>query len=240
MSYYAQAQSDIRCEWGLEGVQQVAADCDAIIIIDVLSFSTCVEIATTRGAVIYPYGGKLELAQAFAHEKGAFLASRDRTHPFSLSPQKLMVIPTGTRLVLPSPNGSTLSAATGHVPTFAACLRNAAAVAEAAQRLGSRIAVIPAGERWRPEQTLRPALEDWLGAGAVINALDGQKSAEALAAQHIFRLYEADLLAVLSRIGSGIELIEEGCGEDVALAAQLNISRTVPRLLVSAYQHHAE
>ena len=236
MGIYDQAQFAVRCEWGLAGVQQVAPGCDAVVIVDVLSFSTCVEVATARGGVIYPYGGAAENAETFAHARNAHLASRDRTQPFSLSPHKLSTVKAGTRLVLPSPNGSTLSAATGPVPTFAACLRNAAAVAAAVQATGSRIAVIPAGERWRSDGSLRPALEDWLGAGAVIQHLTGPKSPEALAAEQIFRLYEADLPGVLRQIASGIELIEDGFAEDVALAAQLNISQTVPRLLDGAYQ----
>jgi 2-phosphosulfolactate phosphatase len=48
--------------------------------------------------------------------------------PFSLSPVSLLEIPPGTRLVLPSPNGSAVAAsvaATGSV-VLAGCLRNGA------------------------------------------------------------------------------------------------------------------
>ncbi|MEO1146213.1 MAG: hypothetical protein AAFY26_11535 [Cyanobacteria bacterium J06638_22] len=92
----------------------------------------------------------------------AELATKQGTGKYSLSPASLLSIPQGTRLVLPSPNGSTLSLATGATLTIVGCLRNARAVASAARRYGSKITVIPAGERWS-DRSLRPALEDWMG-----------------------------------------------------------------------------
>ena len=69
---------------------------------------------------------------------------------------------------------------------------NAPAVAEAALRLGKRISVIPAGERWE-DNSLRPSLEDWIGAGAIINELSGSFSPEAQAALDVYRAPGADL-----------------------------------------------
>jgi len=43
---YDQAEYDIRCEWGMQGVARLAGDCDAVIIVDVMS---CVSVATARG-----------------------------------------------------------------------------------------------------------------------------------------------------------------------------------------------
>lgn len=231
---YTQSAFDIRCEWGLAGVQHLTPACDVVIIVDVLSFTTCVDIATARGAVVYPYRG--ENAAEFAQAKNALLAaSHDRSARYSLSPASLTDIPADTHIVLPSPNGSTLSMATGDVPTFAACLRNAAAVAQAAQTVGRRIAVIAAGERW-PDGTLRPALEDWLGAGAVIAALNGGKSPEAQAAERAFQLFQSEMDSVISQIASGLELIGKGFPQDVALAGALNVSSAAPRLLDGAYR----
>ena len=82
---------------------------------------------------------------------------------------------------MPSPNGATLSLATGDRPTFAGCLRNARAVAQALQRYGRRIGVVPAGERCK-DGSLRPAVEDLLGAGAIIQHLPGTRSLEATVA----------------------------------------------------------
>lgn len=234
---FDQHNFDVRCEWGAEGVARLAAGSDAVIVVDVLSFSTCVSIAADRGASVYPFAGSLTEAQAFAVQHHALLANKDRRAPgYTLSPSSLMEIQAGTRLVLPSPNGSRLSTMSGSTPTFAGCLRNARTVAEKAQRLGRRISVIPAGERWRPEDALRPALEDWFGAGAIIHHLTGTKSIEAQAAEALFLTFRERLHNSLSQIGSGRELIEQGFSDDVRLAAELNVSDIAPRLIEEAYQ----
>ena len=121
---FNQANFDIRCEWGVQGVSQLAPISDVIIIIDVLSFSTSVEIATQRGAIIYPYRTKDASAKAFASLIKAELAESTRTAGhFSLSPESLLDIPAGTRLVLPLPNGATLSLETRGRPTLIGCCR---------------------------------------------------------------------------------------------------------------------
>src|SRR5919205_362863 len=52
---YDQQEFDIRCEWGAHGVAVLAPISDVIIIIDVLRFSTSVDVAVTQGAVVFPY-----------------------------------------------------------------------------------------------------------------------------------------------------------------------------------------
>ncbi|MGH8067308.1 MAG: hypothetical protein ACRERE_19145 [Candidatus Entotheonellia bacterium] len=129
---FAQAAYDIRCEWGLSGIAALASSVDVLVIVDVLSFCTCVEIATTRGAVILPYPLKDHSAERLAFQEGAELARPRGRGGYSLSPASYLTVPAGTRIVLPSPNGASLSLATGRTPTLAGCLRNAAAVARAA------------------------------------------------------------------------------------------------------------
>src|SRR5262245_55465192 len=111
---FSQSEFDIRCEWGAHGVAALAPHSDIVVIVDVLSFSTCVDIATARGAIVYPYRGYNDQAAAFAAAVGAELADTRRTSiRYSLSPQSLAQIPKGTRLVLPSPNGATLTLEAG-------------------------------------------------------------------------------------------------------------------------------
>ena len=232
---FDQAAFDIRCEWGENGVRQLAPISDAMIIVDVLSFSTCVAIATSRGAHIFPYPYNDDTSFAFARSINAELAGPRGTSPYSLSPETLQDIAPGTRLLLPSPNGATLTLATGGTPTFAGCLRNCRAVAAAARRCGPKIAVIPAGERWPQDGRLRFALEDAIGAGAIIAHLPGRLSPEAEAAVAVYHHARENLLEVLQQCGSGKELQERGFATDIALAAQVDVDHGAPMLQDGAY-----
>src|SRR2546422_3286711 len=147
--------------------------------------------------------------QAYAVSVGAILADpRRNPSMYSLSPASLTGIPTGTRLVLPSPNGATLTLAAQPTPVLAGCLRNAGAVAAVARTYGRKIAVIPAGERWEDDGSLRPAFEDLIGAGALISHLDGQRSPEALGALAAFRAVEAGPDPAVRQCSSGKELVD--------------------------------
>jgi 2-phosphosulfolactate phosphatase len=233
---FDQAEYALRCEWGAHGVRQLRTISDVLIVVDVLSFSTAVDIAVSNGAVVFPYGNRDEQVEEFARARSAQIAEKVRTRSgFSLSPASLRRVPAGYRVLLPSPNGGALSLAAsrtvagGETVTFTACLRNASAVARAARQSGSTFAVIPAGERW-PDGSLRPAIEDWIGAGAVLARLPGLPSPEAAMAIAAFESLGGLCGPVLEGSSSGKELIDRGFGADVALAAELDASTTAPRL----------
>ncbi len=237
--YYDQKDYDIRCEWGAEGLSELLPGSRAIVIVDVLSFSTCVDIAVENGAMIYPYRCKDRTAAEYARARNAIMANYNREYEgggYSLAPSSLVDIPPGTSLVLPSPNGSTLSLSTGNVPTFAGCLRNVTALANVLQQYKTGISIIPAGERWKKQQTLRPAIEDLVGAGAIIHALKGSRSPEAESAVAVFNEFKDILESILSASSSGKELIGRGFEKDVQLAAALDVSNSVPMLVEEAYR----
>jgi 2-phosphosulfolactate phosphatase len=225
MTPFDQRVASCRCEWGIIGHDHLAS-ADVTIIVDVLSFSTCVDVAVSRGAAIIPYAWEDVSARAFTVERGAELAGRRDTSRYSLSPFSFLDAPAGLRCVLPSPNGAALAvrAASTSAKVFAGCLRNAAAVARAAAHSTS----VRPGERW-PDGSLRPAIEDWLGAGAILCHLPGTKSPEAIAAITAFERAGQILTDVIAQAGSGRELIERGFVRDVELAAALDVSRQVPR-----------
>ena len=238
-------------EWGPTGGAALAGGADVAVVVDVLSFTTTLTVAVGRGITVLPYPWKDERAAAFAAEQDAVLAvgrlearsgaTGTRT-AISLSPAALASRPSlddVRRLVLPSPNGSTISAALASTGArvVGACLLNAsAAAAWLAPQVarGARVAVVPAGERW-PDATLRPAVEDLWGAGAVLAALvdllpHAALSTEARLAERAFRSVATSLATELLGCVSGSELVDAGFGADVDLAARLDSSDVVPVL----------
>lgn len=238
-AYWDQHPYDLRCEWGPRGVAALAPVSDVVIIVDVLSFSTCVDIAVARGATVYPFAWGDEGAADLARRVGGELVGRGNDRlPFSAT--AMLAVRAGARLVLPSPNGGALSVLAAESPVvFAGCLRNARAVAAAAARAGRRVAVIPAGERWRDDahgdRSLRPAAEDLIGAGAILDHLPGRRSPEAELAVAAFRAVRDRMPAFLLACSSGREHAGKGTERDVTLAAELDVSDFAPRLVDGAY-----
>jgi 2-phosphosulfolactate phosphatase len=93
--------------------------------------------------------------------------------------------------------------------------------------------VIASGERW-PDDSLRPGVEDLWGAGALIAALRARGwssySPQAQTAAAARRSVAADALSALPDCASGRELIDLGYDDDVAIAAEVDDSGTVPLL----------
>jgi 2-phosphosulfolactate phosphatase len=220
----------VRLEWGREGAALLAAECAVVIVVDVLSFSTAVDVAVGRGAAVLP----LRSAERDPSVPPDVLRAGPRggAGP-SLSPASLVELTAGTRLALPSPNGATLcaSVAASGAVLLAGCLRNASAVAAAARAVGGPVGIVPAGERW-PDDTMRVAAEDALGAGAIAAALPaaGRSPEAELAVAQLAVAREQGLGDVLAATSSGRELRAEGFAVDVELAAALDVSTAVPRL----------
>ena len=228
----------VALEWGPVGAKVLAESCDVIVVVDVLSFSTAVTIAVERGARVWPHRGG-EAAGLLARDIGAVLAGNRGSHDGpTLSPASLRDIGADSRLVLPSPNGSSIAFAAvesgvtafdGGVTVVAGCLRNASAVGRYLRDF-ARIGVVPAGERWG-DGSLRPAYEDLVGAGAVIERIrahdpGAELSPEAEAAALAYRS-----LRPLEECPSGQELVERGFAEDVRIASEVDVSSVVPQLV---------
>ena len=149
----------------------------------------------------------------------------------------------------PCPNGGAvaraLAAAPGEPLILAGALRNATAVARAIKAEQERrqqrtsIAIIAGGER-TPEGDIRFAVEDHLGAGAIIDALTplgiDHSSPEAVAAAEAFNALRRAVKHLLTSSGSGREL--EGDPErhaQVHAAARVDDLDVVPVLRDGAF-----
>lgn len=155
---------------------------------------------------------------------------------FTLSPVSLIEFPTNSALVLPSPNGATLSLLSSKAIVMTGCLRNAASVAKMAMKLGKKIAIIAAGERW-PNDTLRVAYEDLVGAGAIIYEINGTKSVESNFALLAFKNSLENKFIDLVNCATSIELSKYGYAGDVKIALQYNVSNVTPVLKEQYFQN---
>jgi 2-phosphosulfolactate phosphatase len=231
-----------RLAWGRRGAQQAADRGDILVVIDTLRFSTAASTAVHHGALIYPCPLDEALFNELARRvDGEVAIDRRRSSTptrFTLSPSSYLAVEPGTRVVLPSPNGSTCCRYGNRTPSlFVGALVNAQAVAGAVSHLltASRVnvTVLACGERWRTpaeEGVLRFALEDYLGAGALLSALPFSQTIEAQACVSTFRAMQDQLEVVLWECESGHELRAIGLGDDVRHAAQLNVYDTAPVL----------
>lgn len=232
----------VRLAWGRRGAQEAAERGDMLVVIDTLRFSTAASTAVHHGALIYPCALDdavfNELAQRVGGEVALGWRKSSTSTRYTLSPRSYLEIEPGTRVVLPSPNGSTCCQYGSSTPAlFVGALINARAVAQAVSQLllagDLNVTVLACGERWRTpaeEGVLRFALEDYLGAGAILSALPFLQTVEAQACVASFTALHDQLEAVLWDCESGVELRAIGLGEDVRHAAQLNIYDTAPVL----------
>ncbi|GAA2372103.1 hypothetical protein Cme02nite_00250 [Catellatospora methionotrophica] len=245
---YAQSDYRVRCDWGPAGADAVAPGTSIVAVVDVLSFTTALTVAADLGVTVIPCRWRDERAAALAAQHRATLAvGRAQVGPgqlVSLSPATIRAAGGLRRLVLPSPNGSTIArrlAETG-ATVIGVSLRNAsAAAAWAARHAGDTapVAVVAAGERWRSDDSLRPAVEDLWGAGAFIHHLAALGveglSPEAELAAAAYRHIASDVRRALFDCASGRELAGYGYPEDVEIAAEVDVSDVVPVLTDEAF-----
>lgn len=244
---HRQREARLRFDWGPTGAEAIADGAEIAVVVDVLSFTTAVTVAVERGIEVLPYRWRDASAASYAEAHDAILAVGRRqglrTGGVSLSPVSLARADGVRRVVLPSPNGSAISFGLARrcPVVVAACLRNAAAVgAWLARRVadGAAVAVVAGGERW-PDGSLRPALEDLWGAGAVLSALTdvdaGLWSPEARAASRAYAAAPRPIADELAATASGRELVASGFARDVDLAAEVDVTDVVPVLRDGAF-----
>ena len=213
-----------RFDWGVDGLRALAPAADVVVLVDVLRFTTAVTVAIEHGYTAAPVA-----------------SSGPTGRPLELSPRWIRTHPAGAQLALASLNGAHLAIAAeeaGPPLVLAACFRNATAVALAVLATEARVvAVIAAGEAGRP------TVDDLLGAGAVLAALDPAAavsaprcSPEAAAARAAFVAARARLAEGLAGCTPGRELVARGLADDLDDAAALDATTAVPVLRAGVFR----
>jgi 2-phosphosulfolactate phosphatase len=75
----AQLSAGVGFDWGLPGALALSDPAGALVIVDVLSFTTSVTIAVGRGTAVYPHRWPDPGVEAFAAAHDAVQAVRRRT-----------------------------------------------------------------------------------------------------------------------------------------------------------------
>ena len=241
--------SSVHVEWGPIGAALAADRGDVVVVVDVLSFSTTLSIAVSRdftclvysGAEIESLGGPAMAAIRLGARPLSRQRKVDKGNPgqVSLSPASLLTAEPGQRIVFTSLNGATVVGAASKAPALlVGAPRNATACAELAADLmaktrAGRVTIVACGERWSSVEPgiegTRPAIEDWLGAGAICAALADlgySLSAEARQASAAWRSPSA--LEDLADCISARELCAAGFATDVELALEVDADTKVP------------
>jgi 2-phosphosulfolactate phosphatase len=238
-SWRAQLDYACRMEWGRRGVRAAAKRGDIVVIVDVLSFTSAVATAVQHGAMIYPCLSPDEVP-VVAERAGAHAAVRRADVPsrgrYSLSPAGYIGVPAGTKVAVWGPNGAVCARhATSAEAVLAGALLNATAVGRHAARLhrerGKPVTVVACGERWTDDDedgALRVAIEDYLGAGAILSAIDLPASPEADLCAAAFQSGRNDLPRLIRDCLSGREL--RAYPSDLEHAAKLDLYHAVPIL----------
>jgi 2-phosphosulfolactate phosphatase len=239
---HAQAPYQCRLDWGAAGTERAVRRGDVIVLVDVLSFTSAVANAVSRGGIVYPCPESAD-PQALAARMRALIAVARGDVPvrgkYSLSPLTYDDMPPDTRIVLPSLNGGTCCrSSVGAAHVIAGALVNASAVARLVLRLlqdsDLSVTVIACGEHEKDRfdgSRLRFAIEDYLGAGAILSDLDLSKSPEAHVCESAFQQNSERIEELFWNCVSGRELRREGFENDVRFASRQDILDVAPILV---------
>ncbi|MEM6313116.1 MAG: 2-phosphosulfolactate phosphatase [Planctomycetota bacterium] len=185
----------------------------AVVVFDVLRATTSIATALANGADHVEVYGSLDDARAAADGDAVLAGERDclpppgfdlGNSPAGFTPQRV----GGKRVVLTTSNGTrAILAAEAADQRFTAALVNAADTAEAVLVTDAPVTLLCAGTDGED------ALEDWLGAGAVLRHLRDHVEPESdrvLTASLLFQRCVDDLPAVLATTRGGRNVINAG------------------------------
>jgi len=234
-------QPGVRCrmDWGPEGARAAAAHGDALVVVDTLRFSSAVATALHHDVRVHPCAADEDVFAAAANFGAEPAGSGIPEGRYSLSPLSYVEAPPGARVCLRSPNGATCTQYASSAPfLYVAALLNAAVVGRCVSRRMELtdlcVTVLACGELQPATDGaggIRFAIEDYLGAGAVLASIPYSKSPEAELCEASFQASKSRMEALLAGSSSGLELSAKGRDADVRHCAALNVFTVAPMLL---------
>jgi 2-phosphosulfolactate phosphatase len=241
----------VKIRWFSKGVLDAAKAKDLIIVVDTLRCSSTIATALELGvSAIYPVSSvkeafKLKETGKYANKYGNPLLMGEvesiKVKGFDLgnSPSELLLRSDlkGRSVLLRTSAGSQalialskVSKGANKIKAIISCILNAHAVAKFVSKLALKekkdISMVCCGFQAREF-----ALEDFLGAGAIISQIHKrglEKSDEAIIASLAFENLANSLSKVLSETKSGRRLKETGQSKDIDFCSQLNKFNGVP------------
>jgi 2-phosphosulfolactate phosphatase len=214
----------------------------AVAVLDVLRATTTMAAALSAGV------RELRIFESISVARDAAMAARQRGEPALVCGEERCLPPPGFDLgnspgafrpeqhagrvaFMCTTNGTrAILAARGAAAVYVAALVNAAASAEALLAEGRDLTLLCAGT------TRRMAMEDILGAGAVIEELRLRTHVEldsdaARIAQRLFMATRHDLRSVLADAQGGRNVLSAGLEQDIDFAARLNVLNVAGRVM---------
>lgn len=246
MNPFTQDDFPVRLLWGPNGARAAAERRDVLVIVDVLRFSSAVAFAVESRVDLYPAGPgeENELAGRYDAAIAKHSMDADAVGGFSLSPSSFDHAESGHRVVISPVNGAACARLASRVPQLlAAGLVNAAAVGRVVNEFVARssVTILACGERWNDhgeDGDLRFALEDYLGAGAVLSRIEARMSPEAEVCRAAFEASRNNIRGLLWECASGRELREKGLSEDVDRCSALDVLGVAPVLREGCFREY--
>jgi 2-phosphosulfolactate phosphatase len=207
----------------------------AVVVVDVLRFSSTVVTALSNGFTIYPCTSADE-AKRIERETGAEISGKTGEGRYTLSPLDYVNPKLPGEVILISPNGARCAtSAAGDATVLVGCFLNARAVARALEELfpsTTGIVLVAAGEvaedREYDAGSRRFAIEDYLGCGAILSTTHLPLSPDAELCKRSFDYSVRDYADLIQRSRSGKWLTARGLEADIVHCVQRDLYGLVP------------
>jgi 2-phosphosulfolactate phosphatase len=243
---------NLKLRWGTNGMRRAIKEKNIVVIVDVFRFSSAVVTAISNKVTIIP-ASNLKEAVLLSKKYNAIISnsySPTSKRIFSLSPQSFFRAPKNIKVALISPNGARCCRiGKNSKNVFIGCFLNAKTIGKYVEKLSENlqkdVTILAAGDFGLPKKFKRSeveeqfitksnskffSLEDFLGAGAIINEMKLEKNDDAIFAQNCYNSFKKELRKILRETVGGKYLILTNREKDLEYCIKLNRYKCIPKL----------